>query len=266
MTETTGYFASGWDFAEEHARLRFIEEIHDAATTRHLSNMGLTDGWRCLELGAGAGSIARWLAERVGPAGQVVAADIDTRFLQDLDLSNIEVRRLDIRTTDLENERYDLVHCRALLTHLADPERAGRRMVAALRAGGWLLAEEPDLTTMVAVTRDHPDAETFDSFVRRTNEYQRSKADYDSRFGRSLPLLPDRLGLADCGNEVTSSIVRGGEPRARLYVEGRRRLRDAYFAEGVISPEEYERFARALHDPGFAFLGWLIVAAWGRRS
>ena len=188
-----------------------LEEVYDPETTRRLSSIGVTDGWRCLELGAGAGSIARWLAERVGPAGQVVAADIDTRFLQDLDLSNVEVRQLDIRTTDLENERYDLVHCRALLIHLTDTERVGRRMVAALRTGGWLLAEEPDLTARVAVTRDHPDAETFDSFVRRTTEW------YNSRFGRSLPLLLDRLGLADCGNEVTSSIVRGGEPRARLY-------------------------------------------------
>jgi hypothetical protein len=118
---------------------------------------------------------------------------------------------------------------------------------------------------MVTVTRDHPDAETFDSFVRRTNEYQRLKADHDPRFGRSLPLLLDRLGLADCGHEVTSGIVRGGEHRARLYVEGRRRLRDAYFADGVISEEEYERFERALHDPGFAFLDCLFVAAWGRR-
>jgi chemotaxis methyl-accepting protein methylase len=91
------------------------------------------------------------------------------RFLEDLDLSNVEVRQLDIRTTDLEDE-YDLVHCRTLLIHLPDAERAGWRMVAALRTGGWLLAEEPDLTARVAVTRDHPDAETFDAFVRRTTE------------------------------------------------------------------------------------------------
>ena len=110
------------------------------------------------------------------------------------------------------------------------------------------------------MTRDHPDAETFDSFVRRTTKW------YDSGFGRSLPLLLDRLGFTDCGNEVTSSIVRGGEPRARLYVETRRRVRDAHFAEGVIPQEEHARFERALHDPGFAFLDRLFVAAWGRRS
>ena len=48
-------------------------------------------GWRCLEIGAGRGSMATWLAERVGPAGQVVATDIDTRYLERLDLPNLHV-------------------------------------------------------------------------------------------------------------------------------------------------------------------------------
>jgi 2-polyprenyl-3-methyl-5-hydroxy-6-metoxy-1,4-benzoquinol methylase len=99
-------------------------------------SLGLTSGWQCLELGAGAGSIACWLAARVGPSGQVVATDIDPRFLQDLKLPNLEVRRHDIRTDALEREAYDLVHCRNLLVHLPDPEQMARRMVAALRPGG----------------------------------------------------------------------------------------------------------------------------------
>jgi tRNA A58 N-methylase Trm61 len=109
MTETTRYFAAGWDFDEERARLRLIEEIYDPATTRRLASLGLTSGWRCLELGAGAGSIASWLAARVGPSGQVVATDIDPRFLQDIKLPNLEVRRHDIRTDALEREAYDLL-------------------------------------------------------------------------------------------------------------------------------------------------------------
>lgn len=264
MTETTRYFAAGWDFDEERARLRLIEEIYDPATTRRLANLGLTSGWRCLELGAGAGSVARWLAGRVGSSGQVVAADIDPRFLQ-TDLPNLEVRQHDIRAQALESDAYDLVHCRNLLIHLPDPEQIARRMIAALRAGGWLMAEEPDFTAMVAVSRDHRDADNFDSFLRRVLDYQRSKAEYDSGFAKSLPLLTERLGLTDCGNEVTSSIVRGCEPRARLYAEGRRRLRTAYLADGVVTEEEYERFDRALHDPAFAYLEHLYVAAWGRR-
>jgi SAM-dependent methyltransferase len=118
-------------------------------------------------MGAGAGSIACWLAARVAPSGQVVATDIDPRFLQNTTRPNLEVRRHDIRTDALESDAYDLVHCRNLLIHLPNPEQSARRMVAALRPGGWLMAEEPDLTAMVAVSRDHPAADNFDSFWRR---------------------------------------------------------------------------------------------------
>ena len=145
MTEGSRYFAAGWNFDEEQARLRLVEEIHDPATLRHVANLGLSAGWQCLEVGAGAGSIARALADRVGPSGHVVATDIDTRFLQNMALSNLEVREHDIRSDEVEHGAYDLVHCRALMIHLPDTESVARRMVAALRPGGRLLAEEPDL-------------------------------------------------------------------------------------------------------------------------
>ena len=52
----------------EHARLRALEDAFDGASIRHLAERGVGAGWRCLEVGCGAGSVARWLAERVGPA------------------------------------------------------------------------------------------------------------------------------------------------------------------------------------------------------
>src|SRR5262249_20305982 len=42
-------------------------------------------GWRCLEVGAGRGSMAVWLAEQVGANGHVVATDIDVTYLGRLD-------------------------------------------------------------------------------------------------------------------------------------------------------------------------------------
>ena len=105
-------------------------------------SLGVKGGWRCLEVGAGHGSIARWLSERVGPAGSVVAVDVDTGFLAGLP-DNVDVRELDIRDLDIEPD-FDLAHCRALLMHLSDPADALARIVAALRPGGVLLAEEGD--------------------------------------------------------------------------------------------------------------------------
>ena len=68
----------------ELARLRAIESVCDRWTTGVLERFGSLAGWRCLDAGAGAGSVARWLARQTGPAGQVMAADLDTRFLEPL--------------------------------------------------------------------------------------------------------------------------------------------------------------------------------------
>ena len=92
-----------------------------------------------------------------------MAADIDPRFLGDLDGPNIEIRRLDIVRDELENAAYDLAHCRFLLMHMADPEAVLRRMMSALRPGGWVLAEEPDHVSVEAVDDKHPLAEQFNT-------------------------------------------------------------------------------------------------------
>jgi hypothetical protein len=77
----TGYtLDNAW--ANAHRRLTLIEETYDEVTTGHLTRLGVGPGWRCPELGAGAGSIARWLADRVDDAGTVTAVDLEPRFLE----------------------------------------------------------------------------------------------------------------------------------------------------------------------------------------
>ena len=70
--------------ANQQTRHRFtgLEELCDPVSFRHLEAVGITSGWCCLEVGAGRGSLAAWLAERVGPAGRVVATDIDVSYLE----------------------------------------------------------------------------------------------------------------------------------------------------------------------------------------
>jgi predicted methyltransferase len=77
------YFAAESSDSLERERLHALEAAKDPKTRRHMLQLGLKPGWSCLEVGAGGGSITRWLSEQVGPSGTVVAADIDLRFLQD---------------------------------------------------------------------------------------------------------------------------------------------------------------------------------------
>jgi tRNA A58 N-methylase Trm61 len=72
-----------------------VEQLLDPDTIRILQRRGIQPSWRCLELAAGAGLIARWLAARC-PDGQVVATDIDTSFLSGLSAPNLGVLRHDV--------------------------------------------------------------------------------------------------------------------------------------------------------------------------
>jgi hypothetical protein len=72
VSTSTYVFDPEWTM--ERDRLRALESLFDDASMRHLASLGVTEGWRCLEVGCGAGGIARWLAGRVGSSGRVVAA------------------------------------------------------------------------------------------------------------------------------------------------------------------------------------------------
>jgi hypothetical protein len=72
---------------DARARLSSTEERLDPGTIGHLRARGVGAGWRCLEVGGG-GSIARWLCAQVDPGGEVLATDLDTRFLEALEKPN----------------------------------------------------------------------------------------------------------------------------------------------------------------------------------
>ena len=100
-------------------------------------------GVALLEIGAGGGSIAGWLGDRVGATGSVVATDVDLQRLGDLG-APVEVRRHNIAREGLESAAYDLVHCRLVLQHLTEPVVALHKMATAVAPGGWLVVEEGD--------------------------------------------------------------------------------------------------------------------------
>lgn len=65
----------------ERTRVRLLEQFHDPLTARQLDAIGVGEGWRCLDVGAGAGSVTRMLAGRVGASDSVLAVDLDTSLL-----------------------------------------------------------------------------------------------------------------------------------------------------------------------------------------
>src|SRR6516165_12232191 len=94
----------------EDERLALLERIFDPLSRRRRELV--QPGWRCLEVGAGRGSMAVWLAEQVGESGEVVATDIDVTYLKRLDVPNLEVRQHNILDDSLDalgRSSFDLV-------------------------------------------------------------------------------------------------------------------------------------------------------------
>jgi SAM-dependent methyltransferase len=139
------------------ARLQGLEQVEDPDSIAALEGLGDLSGWHCLEVGAGAGSVARWLSHRVGPNGHVVATDADPRFLEPLVSNSLEVWRHDIVHDALPLAAFDLVHFRHVLIHLAGSAAAALdQLCAALKPGGVLLIEESDFDGATAANTTPP--------------------------------------------------------------------------------------------------------------
>lgn len=252
-------------FATELARLQLLEARYDAVTARRLRMFGSLVGARCLEVGAGAGSVTRMLAAEVGPTGSVVATDTDPRFLAGFDEPNVEVRRHDIVTEELEDSAYDLVHCRALLLHLPDPEAALTRMAKALRPGGALLVEDTDFTSFGAADPSHPRSANFDELARSMRSLPQRSRRYDPFLGRRLAALVDGLGLAEREDEALEFSRSGGSPEAQFLARSIEQTRPEIARAGHATAAELYDVLAALADPSFSFVDSLNVASWGRR-
>src|SRR5579859_6660784 len=150
---TTYIFDQSWQ--GERDRLTGIETLFDSYSRQRLYSLGIGDGWHCLEVGFGAGSLALWLAERVASTGRVTAVDLDPRFLDGHGRDNLDVRKLDILTDPLDEGAFDLAHARAVLEHIPDRQRALDRMISAVRPGGWLVLEGLDFGGVMAAALAH---------------------------------------------------------------------------------------------------------------
>ncbi|WP_437937651.1 class I SAM-dependent methyltransferase [Sorangium sp. So ce341] len=249
MAEDSYTFA-GSERARELERLRRIEGFFDPASWRLLKASGMGPGWSCLEVGAGAGSIASWMAERVGQEGEVVAVDLDVGFMDASQLPGVRIIEGDIRQLDFHAARFDLVHARYVLIHNAHFQDLLDAMLAALKPGGRLVLEEPDFTA--ARGAFGPDIAAFDR-VNQSILAMFQAEGKDPGLGLRLPAILASRGLAIEAVENEVPLCPGGHPLSEIMSLSATQLQDKYLATGRISAEDLAGYARFAADP----------AAWG---
>lgn len=192
----------------EGTRLALLEELSDPATIAGFEALGVGAGWHCAELGAGGGSMVRWLSERVGEHGTVTAIDRDTGRLRTIEAphDNVRVLEADLCTFDMARHSFDLVHSRSVLMHLDCPDRVVAEAVAALRPGGRVFFEEGDGAPVQALDDPpRPFAQVMLPIAARW------------RFARRLAGLLESLGMVEVRDVVTDNPLVGGTAYAAFW-------------------------------------------------
>jgi SAM-dependent methyltransferase len=214
-------------------------------------------------VGAGGASIPRWLAERVGPTGRVVATDIEVGWIGDSLGPTVEVLRHDVALDDPPVGGFDLVHARLVLVHVPARDEALRRMVTALRPGGWLLLEDFDVTLQPLAHLDphRPDHDLANK-VRSGFCALLAQRGVDLEYGRKLPRLLAEQGLDAVRADAYMPVAL--EAAAALDASNVRQVREALIAQGHATDEEIERLLTAL-DQGLGVATPALISAWGRR-
>jgi 2-polyprenyl-3-methyl-5-hydroxy-6-metoxy-1,4-benzoquinol methylase len=245
MSESA-YIFTTTSFDSELARLQILEKVSDPASCQQILGTGITKGWQCLEIGAGAGSMMRWLAEQIGTEGKVTAVDLDTRFIKGTNLPNVKIIEADINQVALPGE-YDLIHLRHILIHLED-QVILTKILQLLKPQGWLVIEEPDFSA----TRFIVGTPAQQRAVERVNQaicqmFTNQGKDY--ALGVKLPSMLQQLGLQQIQVANDVPIVAGNSEIALLMKLSAQQLTDKYLATGKATLSDIQTYCEFAETP-----------------
>ena len=246
------------DSAGELQRLTALERISDGDTIRCLEKLPLGAGARCLEIGAGAGSVALWLAGVVGPAN-VTATDVDTRFLTPLARTGVTVVRHDLVTDPAPGGEFELIHVRHVLEHLPGRNELVRKLASWLSDGGWLVVEGGFHIPAVA---GHP-AHARQKLAR--SRLLAEKIGTDLAWSRTLPAPLVSAGLTEIQLQGSLRPCRGATESADFDRLTLLSMSDDLVGSGLLSRAEIDEALALYDDPAFVDYSTGVVAAWGRR-
>lgn len=258
--------------AEESIRRQ--ELLDDAfASSSHtlLDDLSVPDGAEVLDVGCGIGRTTRILKQRFPQAERIVGVDADTDLLavargRSDPSGSIDTEYQDGEAEDLayDDDRFDLVFCRFLLTHLPEPAAAVDEFRRVCRPGGIVAAQEPDFASLgtwppsqaYATIRELADALLDPQMGRKTWGLFR-QAGIEGPQGTDDPEVTAVVPV-----ETDDTVMR------ELYTMSVEATAGALLKKGKLEPEEHEALvadARQVEDdPDRLTAAYTVYSVWGR--
>ena len=246
----------------ELRRMRLIESALDVQTCHLLEQTGVATGWKCLEVGAGGGSILRWLGNRVGVTGRVVGVDKNTAYLKSFAAPPYEILDGNVLTVR-GSGGFDLIHARYVLIHNRDAADILAHLKNLLNPGGHLVLEEPDFEA----------AEWIDSrYGAAGNRVNHATCamfrglSLDPGYGKRMPMAVSQMGLSLARVDARSHLENGTRPVAAMMAASTMALRDKYTATGEASDADVVHYIDGALDPAswsnyYSTVGIIATAA-----
>ncbi len=247
----------------EWLRLHAIEQVYDPFSQTRLKSAGVKTGARCLEIGAGAGSIARWMASVSGPTGHVSAVDINPRFLKN-EKNYFELIQGDILEVILPEKDYDVIHARYVLIHIREYRKALDKIVQWLRPGGWVVLEEPDFLTAKPVNGTSEEINSIRRVNKAIESMYASKGTHPG-FGSTLPPLLDDIGFQETAVDMDVPLIRGGTGVSEVMAQSAEQLSEQYLATHEASKDDIRNYVEYCRNPKRWAVYYATVAACSRK-
>ncbi len=245
-----------------HAEMvQHLAAVLDPLTCQRLAPL-LHPGARCLEIGAGAGTIALWMAEQ---GAAVTATDLEPEHIPEH--PGITALRHDI-TVDPLDGRWDVIHARLVLAHQPSRVDLVTKLAKALTPGGALVVDEFASGAWERCVLDAPDRGEaqwlFDHYHAALAAIM-GGAGSDVEWGRNAHRVMAEAGLVDVDTYLGGARSwRGGEAGCMLPYAMTTQMRDQLLAHGM-SQEELLRFRRLLKDHRLIILSSAAISTVGRR-
>ncbi|MFI6336935.1 class I SAM-dependent methyltransferase [Streptomyces sp. NPDC050535] len=248
----------GFDNSRPEApkQLSLLSDILNRETFTVLDGLGAGGGRRCWDIGAGDGSVARWLADRAGSTGQVIASDAKPQHVPQH--PGIQVIEHDVTTDPWPEPAFDLIHARLVLMHLAEREEIAVRLAGHLRPGGVLVLTDWYCNCAAGMVATPADKHTTEIWQHCHDAVHT----LGERTGMDLAWAPRTAGvLRAAGYDVSTKLFRdtgqGGTPSALLARLHTFMLEPHLRVNAHLTPDDLETIRSNLLDPEFAMTTYL---------
>jgi protein-L-isoaspartate O-methyltransferase len=236
----------------------------DEFSTARLLQAGVREGARCLEVGAGAGTIAVWLADRVGPTGTVIATDLKPQHVPAH--PHLTTIRHNVVTEPLPEGPFDVIHVRAVLQHLPQRREVLVKLADALAPGGALVVEELEAGWSRSVLAT-PDPRAYEIFA----EYEKAltavltASGNDQTWNRMKHAAMIEIGLTDVDTQSWQGSFAGGTGVCLLAYAGSTELHSRLVEAGM-RVDDLQALRKLALDPRLVLRGILLLSTLGRKA